>query len=265
MHACEAARVYEIGAIADRARAARLMVLAWRRRTRHDGCRRPAAVRRFHRVLERGTRRARWPTPRIVHEPASLHALPVSQRAPAFAFVAPWNSPPPFLLIMTPLALLPYPVAALLFLAGTAALYLFAARKLLPDARALLFAATLPAALYHLGTVQTGLLVAGSHRPCALLARQAPASCRRARRASGDQAASGDPVADLSRADRTLARVRRGGDRNCSCSLLAAVWCSVSISMCSFFENLAPAQALITELRARRRRPMRASTPICSP
>jgi alpha-1,2-mannosyltransferase len=75
--------------------------------------------------------------------------------------VSPWNSPPTFLLIASALATLPYPAAAILFLLASAALYLFAARKLLPDARALVFAATLPAAVYHLGTVQTGLLVAG--------------------------------------------------------------------------------------------------------
>jgi hypothetical protein len=95
-----------------------------------------------------------------VHEVALIrhyHQIAV----PGVAFVAPWNSPPTFLLIATALALLPYPAAALVFLAATGALYLYAARKLLPDARALIFAATLPAAVYHLGTVQVGLLIAG--------------------------------------------------------------------------------------------------------
>jgi hypothetical protein len=81
--------------------------------------------------------------------------------APGVRFVAHWSAPPTFLLIVTPLALLPFPAAALTFLAASAAIYFCAARKLLPDARALLFAATLPAAVYHLGNVQTGLLVAG--------------------------------------------------------------------------------------------------------
>lgn len=75
--------------------------------------------------------------------------------------VSPWNSPPTFLLITSALAMMPYPIAALVFLFVSAAVYLFAARKILPDTRALIFAATLPAALYHLGTVQTGLLIAG--------------------------------------------------------------------------------------------------------
>jgi hypothetical protein len=92
-----------------------------------------------------------WDTARAYHQLA----------APGVSVVAPWNSPPTFLLIATALALLPYPAAALVFLFGAGALYLYAARKLLPDARALIFAATLPAALFHLGTAQSGLLIAG--------------------------------------------------------------------------------------------------------
>jgi alpha-1,2-mannosyltransferase len=80
---------------------------------------------------------------------------------PGVAFIAPWNSPPTFLLIAALFAMLPYPAAAMAFLVVTGAIYLYAARKLLPDTRLLIFAVTLPAALYHLGTVQTGLLVAG--------------------------------------------------------------------------------------------------------
>ncbi len=92
-----------------------------------------------------------WETVRVYHQIA----------APGVAFIAPWNSPPTFLLIAAALALLPYPLAALVFLIGSAALYLYAASKTLPDARALIFAVTLPAALFHLGTAQTGLLIAG--------------------------------------------------------------------------------------------------------
>ena len=83
------------------------------------------------------------------------------QAVPGVAFLAPWNSPPTFLLIATLFALLPYPAAALAFLALSGAVYVFAAMKLLPHRRELIFALTLPAALYHIGTVQTGLLVAG--------------------------------------------------------------------------------------------------------
>ena len=95
-----------------------------------------------------------------VHDRAlifSYHQL----AAPDVRFVAPWNSPPTFLLMVLPFALLPYPAAALLFFALTGALYLYAARKLLPDWRALIFAITLPAAFFQIGTVQVGLLIAG--------------------------------------------------------------------------------------------------------
>lgn len=92
------------------------------------------------------------------------HAAVMAQHRnamPGIHVLAPWNYPPTFLLIASALALLPYPVAALLFLGLTGALYLFAARKLLPDARALMFAVTAPAAIFHLGSIQTGLFIAG--------------------------------------------------------------------------------------------------------
>ena len=81
--------------------------------------------------------------------------------APGVAYVAPWNSPPTFLMIAAALALLPYPAAALTFLTLGALIYAAAVRAILPDSRLFIFAITLPAALYHLGSVQTGLLVAG--------------------------------------------------------------------------------------------------------
>lgn len=95
-----------------------------------------------------------------VYDPDFIAALN-REAVPEARYVAPWRSPPQFLLLIAPFGLLPYAAAAITFLLLSAALYLYAARKLLPDARALIFAATAPAALYHLGTVQTGLLVAG--------------------------------------------------------------------------------------------------------
>ncbi|WP_395646901.1 glycosyltransferase family 87 protein [Terricaulis sp.] len=74
---------------------------------------------------------------------------------------APYNSPPTFLLFDSLLARIPYGPSAMLWLALTGAIYLFAAWKLLPDKRALIFAITLPAAMYHPGSVQTGLYIAG--------------------------------------------------------------------------------------------------------
>ena len=96
----------------------------------------------------------------LVHNRTFLFELH-EQAVPGVQFVGPWNSPPQFLLIVSLLGLMPYPVAGIVFLAATGALYLYAARKLLPDTRALIFAVTAPAALYHLGTAQSGLLIAG--------------------------------------------------------------------------------------------------------
>jgi hypothetical protein len=81
--------------------------------------------------------------------------------APNMHVIAPYNSPPVILLLITPLGLLPYAPAAITFLALTGALYLWAARKLLPDGRAMIWALTLPAAVYHVGTVQELLLISG--------------------------------------------------------------------------------------------------------
>ncbi|OQW55321.1 MAG: hypothetical protein A4S17_06325 [Proteobacteria bacterium HN_bin10] len=81
--------------------------------------------------------------------------------APDVRFYAPWNSPPTFLLIVSLLALLPYPVAAIVFLVGTALFFGAVIRRFLPDGRAMLFPATAPAILYHVGTVQAGMLIGG--------------------------------------------------------------------------------------------------------
>jgi hypothetical protein len=81
---------------------------------------------------------------------------------PGLPVLTPYNSPPTFLLLILPLGLLSFPAAAISFLVATGALFVFAARKILPDTRALIFALTLPAALFHIGSVQTGLLIAGA-------------------------------------------------------------------------------------------------------
>jgi Glycosyltransferase family 87 len=96
----------------------------------------------------------------LVHD---RHALTAVQHAAVVGMrvMAPWNSPPTFLLICAVLALLPYPAAAIAFLLLGGSIFLFAAWKLLPDKRAMLFAVTLPALLYQIGTVQVGLFIAG--------------------------------------------------------------------------------------------------------
>jgi alpha-1,2-mannosyltransferase len=95
-----------------------------------------------------------------IHERAML--WPIQQAiAPDVRFYAPWNSPPTFLLVVSVLALLPYPVAAIGFLVGTALFFGWVIRRFLPDGRALIFPATAPAILYQFGTVQAGMLIAG--------------------------------------------------------------------------------------------------------
>lgn len=81
--------------------------------------------------------------------------------APDVRYVALWNSPPTFLLIACVLALAPYPVSAIGFFLATLALFVWAMRQVLPDARALIFPLTAPAVLYQAGTVQVGLLITG--------------------------------------------------------------------------------------------------------
>lgn len=71
----------------------------------------------------------------------------------------PWRSPPIFLLVMAPLALAPYAVAALLFLGASLSLYLWSLRRLLPDRRALLFAITCPTSVLQIGSVQLSFAI----------------------------------------------------------------------------------------------------------
>jgi alpha-1,2-mannosyltransferase len=80
---------------------------------------------------------------------------------PGFDRYFPWRSPPPFLLVMTPLAIAPYGIAALIFLAATFALFLYGLRKLLPDNRALLLAVTSPASVLQIGSVQLSFAITG--------------------------------------------------------------------------------------------------------
>lgn len=95
-----------------------------------------------------------------IHDRAML--WPYQQAiAPDVKYYAPWNSPPTFLLIVSVLALVPYPVAAIGFLICTMLLFGWVIRKFLPDWRALIFPLTAPAVTYQVGTVQAGLLIAG--------------------------------------------------------------------------------------------------------
>jgi alpha-1,2-mannosyltransferase len=73
----------------------------------------------------------------------------------------PWRSAPPFLFVATPLALLPYTAAAVLFLSGCLAIYAFGMRQILPDWRWVIVAATTPTVVFHFGSIQLGLWVTG--------------------------------------------------------------------------------------------------------
>ncbi|MEZ5960942.1 MAG: glycosyltransferase family 87 protein [Hyphomonadaceae bacterium] len=95
-----------------------------------------------------------------IHERAMLWPLQQAT-APDVKYYAPWNSPPTFLLIVSVLGLMPYPVAAVAFLLGTTLFFLYAIRRFLPDTRALIFPATAPTLIYQIGTVQAGMLIAG--------------------------------------------------------------------------------------------------------
>ncbi|MGE0828267.1 MAG: glycosyltransferase family 87 protein [Hyphomonadaceae bacterium] len=95
-----------------------------------------------------------------VHDQSAILAMH-REALPSLRVIFLWHHPPTFLLFVTPFALMPYPAAAILFLIATGAIYVWGARAILPDARALIFALAMPAALFHVGSVQTGLLVAG--------------------------------------------------------------------------------------------------------
>ena len=72
----------------------------------------------------------------------------------------PWHYPPTFLLIVTPLGLLPYPAALALFVLGTAALWALLVRQILPDRRAWIVAAAAPSGLITVLDGQNALLTA---------------------------------------------------------------------------------------------------------
>ena len=73
----------------------------------------------------------------------------------------PWQYPPIFLLLVTPLGLLPYPAALALFVMATVALWAALVRSVLPDRRAWIVAAATPAGLVTLLDGQNAFLTAG--------------------------------------------------------------------------------------------------------
>jgi hypothetical protein len=74
--------------------------------------------------------------------------------------ILPWLYPPSFLLVVYPLALLPWKVAAMVFLGGTYMLFVRAIQAIVPGRQALLVAAAFPGAALVLVSGQNGLLTA---------------------------------------------------------------------------------------------------------
>lgn len=72
----------------------------------------------------------------------------------------PWHYPPIFLLVVTPLGLLPYSAALGLFVLGSAALWAVLVRQILPHRRAWIVAAATPAGLITLVDGQNAFLTA---------------------------------------------------------------------------------------------------------
>jgi hypothetical protein len=95
-----------------------------------------------------------------VHSTTALNAVQ-DGAVPGLTRHFPWRSPPPLLLIMAPLAALPYAISAVLFLGASFGFYLSAVRPSLPDRRAALLPAAAPAALLQLGSVQLALAISG--------------------------------------------------------------------------------------------------------
>lgn len=98
----------------------------------------------------------------LVHDAQAIMAAH-REAVPGHEAFFPWRSPPVFLLIMTPLAALPFWAAALVFLGASLCIYTYALTRFLPDRRALLFALTPPALIFHIGSVQMTPLITGLH------------------------------------------------------------------------------------------------------
>lgn len=95
------------------------------------------------------------------HAAASLHEI--HQRvAPGLSVLYLWHHPPPFLLVATTFATLPYLWSIAAWLALSGALYAAATRALAPNRLALVFAFAAPAAATHLGNAQLGLIAAAA-------------------------------------------------------------------------------------------------------
>lgn len=86
-----------------------------------------------------------------------------------------WNYPPPLLLVMTALAALPYPAAALLWVGGGLAAFVLVIRRAAPGPAWLLAALAFPGTTTNLMSGQTGLWVTAALGAGLLLLERRPA------------------------------------------------------------------------------------------
>jgi len=90
----------------------------------------------------------------------TIHATEATA-VPGFTSTVPWLYPPVFLLLMAPMALLPYVASCVLWLAMTGATYLAAAYAIWPRSKLVILAAASPIVLVNVSETETGFLVAG--------------------------------------------------------------------------------------------------------
>jgi hypothetical protein len=98
-------------------------------------------------------------SPAAVFDPAMIAA---AERiaVPASEKIFLWHYPPTFLLVVTPLSLLPYLAAYLLWIAVTFAAYALVIRKMAPQPQTLLLLAAFPGAFLNLSHGQNGFITA---------------------------------------------------------------------------------------------------------
>ena len=97
--------------------------------------------------------------PAAVFDPAMIMA---AERiaVPASEKIFLWHYPPTFLLLVSPLSLLPYLAAYLLWVSTTLAAYLLVIRKMAPQPQTLLLLCAFPGTFLNLAHGQTGFIVA---------------------------------------------------------------------------------------------------------
>lgn len=92
-----------------------------------------------------------------VFDPKTIFAME-AQLIPGQGVQYPWNYPPQYLLVVLPLALLPYGLSFLLWSFGGLGLYLLTAYRLAPTRLTLVVAAAFPATMWNLTHGQNGFL-----------------------------------------------------------------------------------------------------------